>query len=244
MGKVVKLVATTFKAFNFLLDCLQIWQFTGGGGMSAVIAAIITWYGHQSWWVVSLVAVATGVIVVIGLALIFKSFTAKTTEEKRLRKLPRLIYDIHKRICVIRNKTEGKMDWTSVRTNAKLPLLVSFVLGAEPDASRLGSIDEKEIEAMTDRVKKTRGHIHSGLPLLDTFMKDSGVDLATALSKDFRYKLLLAQLDTHKPYPNDTIRKDVQQITDASISFNYLLLFQLLLSDDERESPHRYHINT
>ncbi len=226
MGRVAKIIAFCFKLLNFIFDVFQTWQYTAGGGMSGIIATIVALYRGLPYWMLPFVAVATGVVVTILLALIFKAFTAKKYEENRLQKLPRLVYDIHNRVCTVRSKLVNKTNWETIDRDAVMSPLVKVFFGIETEREIIIPDDD----AITKGATKLReaGSTMSGSPsVLDTYMKEGDTSLEKALKKDLWYRILLARLDGFKPYPNDAIRNCVQVITNSSISFNNVIIFLL-----------------
>lgn len=223
MGKFARVVAFLFRLLNFFFDCLQTWQFTGGGGMSGIVAGAIGFYQGLPYWTLPVIAVVAGVVVVVLLALIFKSFTTRRLEDKELPKLPRLVLSIHNRINTVRNKLIQKTDWDSV-DSAKVVSPILDVFGST-------GVNNDTVNQLREKLVAS-GSPPSGIASVsDSFMKESDTSLDRALRKDFPYRFLTARLDGYKPYPNEDIGNLVSQTIQMSISINNMIILQEYASD-------------
>ena len=216
MGRVAKVVAFLFRLLNFFLDLVQTWQFAGSGGMGGVITFIISWLQGMPIWAVILLSLAASIIIVIILSLVFTTFRRKTIEDRELRKLPRLVLGIHKRISTKRIKLVKNIDWDNIDKSKVIEPMFDFIFG---------NIEKKDIKIDDDSITKgierlnTIGSRTGGAPsVLDTVLKKSDTSLDKELKKDFRYQYLLAKLDGYKPYPNNAIRNSVQTVIKSFFS--------------------------
>jgi len=173
MGRIIKVIASMFRFINFLFDCLQTWQYTVGGGMSGIITAVVAFYKGLPYWMIPVVAVVAGVVVVIVVALIFKAFTAKKHEEKRLNKLPRLILDIHKQICKVREHLVKHTNWDNVDTSKVLTPMLDIALGREAEQSENMDI----ISSIAYNLNEAGGTMRGAPSTLNTYMKEGDTDL-------------------------------------------------------------------
>ena len=114
MYKLVSVVAFGFKALNFFLDIWQTWQFATGGGAAVIVTATIAYFQDKPVWLIVVLAIAVGIFVVCVISLIFKSYTLEITEGRSLKRLPRLVYNMHRRRCAVREKFISKIDWDKV----------------------------------------------------------------------------------------------------------------------------------
>ncbi|MBA7566077.1 hypothetical protein ES708_07764 [subsurface metagenome] len=229
MGRVAKIIAFLFRLLNFILDLLQTWQFAGSGGMGGVITFIISWFQGMPIWAVILLSLAVSIIIAIILSLVFTTFRRKKFEDNELRKLPRLAHDIHKRVCTVRNRLIKRTDWDSLDRDMVIKPLTEILFDKELDQEELElaetELDDDALDTMAKRLKKVGELTHGASSVLDTYMRDSDTSLEKALQKDLQYRILMARLDNHKPYPSDAIRNSVQIILDSTISFNNVIIW-------------------
>lgn len=141
--------------------------------MSGIITAVVAFYKGLPYWMIPVVAVVAGVVVVIVVALIFKAFTAKKHEEKRLNKLPRLILDIHKQICKVREHLVKHTNWDNVDTSKVLTPMLDIALGREAEQSENMDI----ISSIAYNLNEAGGTMRGAPSTLNTYMKEGDTDL-------------------------------------------------------------------
>ena len=225
--KSVRIVAFGFKALNFLLDIWQTWQFATGGGTAVVVTAIIAYLQNKPVWLIIVLAILAGVFVSCIIALIFKSYTFETTEGKRLKRLSRLIYDMHKRRCAVRKKFINKIDWDKVDSNKIFsPLLTLFTTERQAIA-----INDSTITDIASKFKEIDSGVDGASSAFLAMMKTSDTDLERAVERDYQYGVMQARLDGYKPYPSEVIRKDVDLALFESKGFNNLIVFQAYMNE-------------
>ena len=66
MGRIAKAIALLFRLCNFFFDCLQTWQYTGGGGMGSLAASLIAWWQGLPAWSIAAIVVLVGIAVPVG----------------------------------------------------------------------------------------------------------------------------------------------------------------------------------
>ena len=227
MYKLARVVAFGFKALNLFLDIWQTWQFATGGGAAVVVTAIIAYLQNKPIWLIVILAIAVGIFVSCVLALIFKSYTLETTEGRRLERLSRLVYDMHRRKCAVRERFIRKTDWDKVNSSKVItPILALLTKEGQSTTINNGALIDIE-----SKFGETGG-IKDGPPLgFLTMMKFSDTDLEKAIEKDFHYEVMQAKLDSYKPYPNETIRKDTEAVIYGSKIFNNVIVFKSYLSE-------------
>ena len=227
MYKVVRVVALGFKALNFSLDIWQTWQFATGGSAAVVATAIIAYLQNKPIWLIAVLAIAVGIFVSCVIALIFRSYTLETTESRRLKRLSRLVYDMHRRICAVRERFIRKIDWDKV-DSSKVITPILALLTKEGQSTTINNGALIDIESKFGET----GGIKDGPPLgFLTMMKFSDTDLEKAIEKDFHYEVMQAKLDSYKPYPNETIRKDTEAVIYGSKIFNNAIVFRSYLCE-------------
>lgn len=225
--KVVRVVAFGFKGVNFFLDIWQTWQFATGGSAVVVVTGLIAYLQNKPVWLIVALSIAAGILVVCVFSLIFKSYVFENTEGKRLKRLPKLVYDMHRRRCAVREGFVRKIDWDKVDSSK----VVTPILSLLTKEGQGIAIDDDALIDIGSRFSETGG-ITDGPPLgFLTMMKSSDTDLEKALQKDFHHKVMQAKLDSYKPYPNETIRKDAEKVIHSSKIFNNVMVFQSYLSE-------------
>lgn len=223
MYRLARVVAFGFKSLNFFLDLWQTRQFMWGGGTSMVITALVTYFQEKPLWLVVVLSVAVGIFLVWIVSLVFKSYALRVTENRRLRRLPRLVYDIHKRISAIRARLIRKTNWDKIDTSKVISPLLSVFGSLEINDNKISELQGKLSDA---------GSPPSGIASVsDAIMKKSDTSLETALGKDFWYRYLTAKLDGYKPYPNEDIGNTVSRIIHTSLSINNVLVLQSYAPD-------------
>ena len=221
MYRFVRSIAFVFKALNFFLDLWQTWQFAGGGGVAAVIAFITTYFQDKPLWFAIVFSLCIGIFIVCIASLIFKSYAVRVTEDKRLRRLPRLVYDIHKRVCTVREKFVRHIDWEKIDTGKMLTPILNMFQTAQGIV-----VNDDRVSQIESELDEAGGMMHGTPSIFDAMMKKSDTSLVNVLERDFKYRLLMARLDGYKPYPSEVIRKDVEAVIDGSITFNNVIVFQ------------------
>jgi hypothetical protein len=227
MDKLYKVIAFGYKALKFCLDIWQIWQFATGGGVVGIVTGIITYFQNKPIWFSVILAIAVGILVACVISLIFKSYTFEIIEGKRLKRIPRLVYDIHRRRCVVREKFIRKIDWGKVDSSKVItPILPLFI--KEGQAIVVGDDTLNDIETRLDEIGSS---MHGAPSVFTTMMESSDTDLEKAIEKDCHYRVMQARLDSYKPYPSETIRRDIEAVIYGSKVFNDLIVFQSYLSE-------------
>jgi len=199
--------------------------------MSGIITAFVAIYQGLPYWMIPIVAIVAGVVVTILLALIFKTFTAKKHEEMRLNNLPRLVLDIHKQICKVRGHLVKHTDWDNVDTSKVLIPMFDAAFSAEGEQSAEANV----VDTITSNLNEIGKLMHGAPSVLNTYMREGDTSLENKLQRNLWYRVLMARLDNHKPYPSDAIRKSIQLLLDSSISFNNVILW--LLYKFEKTTP-------
>jgi len=231
MGKLAKVIAFLFRLLNFFFDCLQTWQYTGGGGMGVVIAGFISWWQGLSMWGIAIVALLAGILVPTVIAVVLRLTIGRNIgsyEKRKLRRLPKLAYDIHKRTSAVREKFVNHIDWSKVDTSKVLtPVLDVFTTEKESVV-----VDDEKVTDVSTRLDEAGNLMHGASSVLDTLMKDSDTSLVKKLESDFWYRVLRTRIEEYKPYPSEQIRKDVEAVIDGSLTFNNVIVLQLYASPD------------
>jgi len=99
--------------------------------MAVAITALTVFFSGKPIWFVVVLSLAIGVFLVCIASLVFKSFALKVTESGRLKRLPRLVYDIHKRVCSVRNKLIEELLSNVVEIPSSIPFFSSLHLPAQ-----------------------------------------------------------------------------------------------------------------
>lgn len=227
MYRLVRVVAFGFKALNFCLDLWQTWQFAGGGGAVVITTAVIAYFQDKPMWLIVVLAIAAGVLLVCLASLIFKSYALKVTERRRLERLSRLVYDMHKRRCAVREKFISKIDWGKVDFDKVFtPFIALF-----PKDDQGIVINDDSLNDVWAKLDEIGSIMHGPGSMFTTVMKSSDTDLEKAIERDFRYKVMHTRLDSYKPYPSESIRGDVERVIDGSKILNDLILAQAYIPD-------------
>ena len=228
MYKAVRVIAFGFKALNFFLDIWQTWQFAMGGTMAGVGAGVIAYFADKPIWFSIIIAVAFAVFVACILSLIYKSHTLENTEGKRLKRLPKLVYDMHERRCIVREKFIGKIDWDKVDIMKVLAPTFEWLTKKEDQSI---SIDDSKINDVASKLNEMGSMMHGSPSVLITVMKSSDTNMEKAIERDFCYGFMQARLDSYKPYPNEVIRKDVDEVSFKSKAFNNVIIYQKYMDE-------------
>ena len=227
MDKLYIVIAFGYKTLKFCLDIWQIWQFATGGSVAGIVAGVIAYFQNKPIWFSIVLAIAVSIFVVCIISLIFKSYRHGITESRGLKRLPRLVYDMHRRRCAVREKFISKIDWDKVDSSKVITSILSLLTKEGQGIA----IDDDALIDIGSKFSETGG-IMDGPPLgFLTMMKSSDTDLEKAIEKDFHYKVMQAKLDSYKPYPNETIRKDTEKVIHGSKIFNNVIVFRLYLSE-------------
>lgn len=223
MYKLVRVVAFGFKALNFFLDIWQTWQFATGGGAAVIVTATIAYFQDKPVWLIVVLAIAVGIFVVCVISLIFKSYTLEITEGRSLKRLPRLVYDMHRRRCAVREKFISKIDWDKVDSSK---VIIPFVELFTKEGQGI-NIDDDALNDIASQLNEIGSIMHGASSVLMTIMKSSDTDLEKAIERGFRYRVMQARLDNYKPYPSEAIRKDAEAVLYKSKAFNNVMVFQV-----------------
>ena len=227
MDKLYRIIAFGYKAIKFCFDIWQIWQFAMGGSLAGIVAGVIAFIQKKPIWLSIVLAIAVGIFAVCVISLIFKSYTFGITESKGLRRLPRLVYDMHRRRCSVREKFINKIDWDAVDTSKVLIPVIEWLTRENQGAS----IDDETLNNVESELNEIGSVMHGAPSVFMTMMQSSDTDLERVVEKDCRYRVMQANLDTYKPYPNETIRRDIETVIYGSKIFNNVIVFQLYLSE-------------
>jgi hypothetical protein len=223
MYRLVRGIAFGFKALNFFLDIWQTWQFAMGGGVAMVATAITVALQDKPLWLIVVLAIAIGIFVACILSLIFKSYRLEKTEDKYLKRLPKLVYDMHKRRCAVRRNLISRIDWD--RVDVMKVLAPTFEWLTKEEDQSIG-IDDSTIDDVASKLNEMGSKMHGSPSILITAMESSDTNMEKAIERDFRYGFLQARLDSYKPYPSEVIRKDVNEVLFKSKAFNNVIIYQ------------------
>lgn len=192
--------------------------------MGGIITAITAYFLNLPIWAILLSSLSVFILVVIIISLLVKERTRRTLGYKELKRLPRLVYEIHKRINRVRERLIRKTDWDKVKSDKVLSPLLNVFGGLEINDDKVQQLHNKLSEA---------GSPPSGIASVsDAIMKKSDTSLEMALRKNFWYRYLCARLENYIPYPNEDIGNTVSRIINASLSINNVIILQAYTSGD------------
>jgi hypothetical protein len=93
------------------------------------------------------------------------------------------------------------------------------------------SIDDGTLNNVETELNQIGGIMHGTPSVFMTMMKSSDTNLEKVIEKDCRYRVMQAKLDSHKPYPNETIRRDIEAVIYGSKVFNTVMVFRAYLTE-------------
>jgi hypothetical protein len=85
--------------------------------VAGVAAGVIAYFQDKPAWFIVVLAVAVGIFVACVVSLFFKSLRLENAEGRHLKHLPKLVYDMHRRRCVVREQFVSKINWDKVDTS-------------------------------------------------------------------------------------------------------------------------------
>jgi len=191
--------------------------------MAVAVTALTTYFAGKPIWFIVVLSLTAGILSVCVASMISKSFALRVTENRKLKRLPRLVYDTHKRTNAVRERLIHKTNWEAVDTSKVISPLLNVFGSLEINDDKLSELHGKLSEA---------GSPPSGIASVpDAIMKGSDTSLERALRRDCRYRLLCTRLDGYQPYPTEAIGNMVSQIIHISLSINNALILQAYAPD-------------
>ena len=228
MGKqLARVIGWATKILGTILDLRELWnisKISGGGGVVAVIIAIIQKY--PIW------AIITIPLVVLLLTALLLILIKKKTSSNNLKAIPRILYDMNERARALALGKGAKMVDRNEEGANQVNKDLADIMGIgdkqlenyRDGNKKLGKRKEK---AILDKTAKSRlFESMDGMSKIATLMEQHGIGLKQLCDKDFRYNFCKEQLNTLRPMPTELINNEVDSFLECSYVTNSFLMIQ------------------